>query len=67
MCIGENSAQRKFGSLARHRREGQVALRENGTDVCEASQFLNPPANILVNSTGKMCILVSASAAQQKA
>lgn len=65
MCIRENSAQQESGSQVWHHIVGQVALRENGTDVSEASQILNLPTNILCNSAGKMCIFVSASATQQ--
>lgn len=54
MCTGENSAQQEFGSHVWHRILGQIALRENGTVVTEASQFLNPSANVLCNSIGKM-------------
>lgn len=65
MCIQENSAHQRFGSEVWHCIVGQVALRENETGVSEASQFLNPSASILCSSTGKVCIFVSASAAQQ--
>lgn len=54
MCNGENSALRGFGSQVWHSIIGQVALRENGTDVSGASQFLNPPQQTFcANPLGK--------------
>lgn len=54
MCNGENSALQEFGSQVRHCIIGQVALRENGTDVSQVSQFLNPPQQTFcANPLGK--------------
>lgn len=66
MYNGKNSALRGFGSQVWHRIIGQVALRENGTDVSGASQFLNPPSKHFVQIHWENMHLVSASATQQK-